>query len=233
MKKAVKNDIMNGMKIQEIRIGQKIQDEYGKTYRVRNIIDTDYVKTETGEVLSIHNIRPDPSEPYILVGDDNKLKLVVSHDEYLFTACGETLEEVGYDVIWVSIANREQTASVDVACHQAEKDCSWMHTQCYQDGLLTGCEDPDTEVSISMRDIIQEKMALDGVEKKIEGRRKEYGRCLLSVHIAATRWKFQMYSKIWSLLYSISRRNTKWFHMEFSNYTGTGQTHLRCHSKSI
>ena len=166
MKKAVKNEIMEGMKIQEVRIGQKILDEYGRKYVISKIIDTDYIKTETGEVLSIHNIRPDPSEPYILVGDDNKLKLVVSHDEYLFTACGETIEEVGYDVIWVSIANREQTASVDVTCHQAEKDCSWMHTQCYHNGLLTGCENLDTEVFISMEDIIQEKIALDGVEKK-------------------------------------------------------------------
>lgn len=166
MEKDIKQGITNGMKIQEVRIGQKIQDEYGRTYIIRNIIDNDYVKMETGEVLPIHCIHPDPSEPYIRMDIDNKLKLVVPHGDYLFTACGETLEEVGYDAIWVSIANREQTASVDIACHQAADNATWLHTDIYQDGLITGCEDPDVNISISMEDLIQEKITLDDVETK-------------------------------------------------------------------
>ena len=63
------------MKIQDIRVGQKVLDGKGRTHLVDAVFSDGKVRDSKGKMLPAGDLRPDAAEPYLVTADDGTVSL--------------------------------------------------------------------------------------------------------------------------------------------------------------
>lgn len=155
------------MKIQELRIDQKVLDTNNQEHIVEQISKDGTFQDSNGNILFAENVRPDPSAPYLLIGDDNQLKLAVETKNLLLTASAESSAFVGYDAIWTSAEDKNHQISIDISRHKLMENQNWIDNEIYENGLLTGCEDPECALSVDAIQALKDKAELEHISLQI------------------------------------------------------------------
>ena len=83
------------MKIQDIRIGQKVLDGDGRVHEVKEIFSDGTVRDQKGDTLFAKDLGPVTTEPYIQTGDDGTVSLRLEVEQGILKADIETAGEFG------------------------------------------------------------------------------------------------------------------------------------------
>lgn len=156
------------MKIQEMHIDQTVFDTNGNPHKVQEIYQCGTFQDEYGTILFADLMTPDTSVPYVKLEENNTMTLVVEGDDTVLTAQAEYANKYDHDAIYVSIRNKQQNVSVDIAKHAIRPNSNHVLSEIYRHGLLTGCEDTDLLCFIDIKQTLKDKAELENISLEME-----------------------------------------------------------------
>lgn len=156
------------MKIQEMHIDQTVFDTNGNPHKVQEIYQCGTFQDEHGAILSANLMTPDTSVPYIKIEETETMTLVVESNDTVLTAQAEPAKHYDYNAIYVSLRNKQQTVSVDIAKHAIHPNSNHVLSETYRHGLLTGCEDTDLLCFIDIKQTLKDKAEIENISLEME-----------------------------------------------------------------
>ena len=102
------------MKIQDIRIGQKVLDGDGRVHEAKEIFSDGTVRNQKGDKLFAKDLDPVTTEPYIRTGDDGTVSLRLEVEQGILKADIETAGEFGRNSAFLSFLPKGMDAAIDL-----------------------------------------------------------------------------------------------------------------------
>lgn len=110
------------MKIQDIRVGQKVLDGKGRVHQVDAVFSDGKVRDSKGKMLPAGDLRPDVAEPYLVTADDGTVSLRIGIKQGFLKADIEPAKEFGKNAAYLGFLPKGTDTAFDLFAVQDDPE---------------------------------------------------------------------------------------------------------------